>query len=78
MFEDYEYRGDGSLVALGQMLGEVLQEIDFVGDLEGADWSASDLGGSTECLRTMTFVFISAVMTESLLIRSLGDKFGSR
>ena len=28
--------------------------------------------------RTITFVLISAVMTESLLIRSLGDRFGSR
>ena len=33
MFEGDEDGGDGSLVSLGQMLGEILQEIDFVGDL---------------------------------------------
>ena len=37
MFEGDEDGGDGSLVPLGQMLGEVLQEIDLVGDLQCAD-----------------------------------------
>ena len=59
------------------MLREILQEVDFVGNLEYADRSASASDGS-RCARTMTFVLISAVMTESLPIRSLGDRFGSR
>ena len=29
-------------------------------------------------MRTITLVFTSAMMTESLYIRSLGDRFGSR
>lgn len=32
MFEGYEYRGDRSLVSLGHMLGEILQEVNLVGD----------------------------------------------
>ena len=63
------------------MLREVLQEIDFVRDLGYAKRLVSvSVGWETVCLyaRTMTFVLISAVMTESLLIRSRGDRFGSR
>ena len=79
MVEGYEYGGERSLISLGQMLGEILQEIDFVGDLGiRRAWSASMLGESSEGVRTITLVLISAVMTESLLIRSLGDRFGSR
>ena len=37
MFEGDEYGGDRSLVSLRQMLGEILQEIDFIGDLEAAE-----------------------------------------
>lgn len=79
MFEGYEYGGDGPLVSLGQMLGEVLEEVDLVGDLEDAEFGQCERWlGNSERVRTMTFVLISAVMTESLLMRSLGDKFGSR
>ena len=79
MVEGYEYGGERSLISLGQMLREILQEIDFVGDLGiRSAWSASVLGESREGVRTITLVLISAVMTESLLIRSLGDRFGSR
>lgn len=82
MLEGYENRGDRSLVSLGQMLREILQEVDFVGDLGCAEISQHQrwvtVGRIKEHVRTMTFVLISAVMTESLLIRSLGDRFGSR
>lgn len=78
MFEGYEYRGDRSLVSLGHMLGEILQEVNFVGDLEYTEIGQHQQGGKQVGVRTMTFVLISAVITESLLIRSLGDKFGSR
>lgn len=45
MLEGYENRGDRSLVSLGQMLREILQEVDFVGDLGmRRDKSASTLG----------------------------------
>lgn len=37
MVEGYEYGGERSLISLGQMLREILQEIDFVGDLGYAE-----------------------------------------
>ena len=37
MVEGYEYGGNGSLISLGQMLREILQEVDLVGDLESAE-----------------------------------------
>ena len=79
MFEGDEDGGNGSLVSLRQVLGEILQEVDFVGDLESAEvgqrlrWV-----GKRRRARTMTLVLISEVMTESLLIRSFGDRLGSR
>lgn len=37
MVEGYEYGGERSLISLGQMLREILQEIDFIGDLGYAE-----------------------------------------
>ena len=40
VIEGYEYGGHRSLISLGQMLRKVLQEVDFVGDLELVEiWS---------------------------------------
>ena len=79
MVEGYEDGGKRSLISLGQMLREVLQEVDFVGDLEYMEIGQRRRSAVRErWVRTMTLVLISAVMTESLLIRSLSDWLGSR
>lgn len=79
MVQSYKDGGSRSLISLGQMLREILQEVDFVGDLEHTKiGQCQSLGGKAEHVRTMTFVLTSAVITESLLIRSLGDRLGSR
>ena len=79
-----EYAGGGALVALGEVLGEVLEEFVFVSDLLGrgggqlcftqAGFGVVGRGGR----RTMTFVLTSTATTESLYMRSLGVMFGSR
>lgn len=47
VFEAYKYGGNGPLVSLGQMLREVLKEVDLVGDL----WYAQ-VGQHQHCVKT--------------------------
>ena len=50
MVESYEYGGNRSLISLGQMLREILQEIDFVGDLGYAEIGQRQRRRGAECL----------------------------
>lgn len=78
MLEGDQDGGGGSLVALGELLGEVVEEAVFVFDLDAKRVVRIRLEGKSAMRRTITLVLTSTVITENLQIFSRVFRFGSR